>query len=139
MSRLPRYRHGPGSKRLTDRTRKDNAAFFGGEDNVPRHVITMGLGTIMDARVCLLLAFGRKKAAAIAHAVEGPITAMVPASILQMHPAAVVIIDDEAAAESEADGLLPLGLRKQAGLAAGLMIKHFHFFISSFVSTVKYL
>jgi glucosamine-6-phosphate deaminase len=86
-------------KTLTDRTRKDNAAYFGGEESVPRHVITMGLGTIMDAKVCLLLAYGRKKAAAIAHAVEGPVTAMVPASILQMHPAAVVIIDDEAAAE----------------------------------------
>jgi glucosamine-6-phosphate deaminase len=86
-------------KTLTDRTRKDNAAFFGGEAHVPRHVITMGLGTIMDARVCLLLAFGRNKAAAVAQAVEGPITAMVPASILQMHPSAVVIIDDQAATE----------------------------------------
>jgi glucosamine-6-phosphate deaminase len=86
-------------KTLTDRTRKDNAVFFGGEENVPRHVITMGLGTIMDARVCLLLAFGRKKAEAIARAVEGPVTAMVPASILQMHPAAIVIMDEEAAAD----------------------------------------
>jgi glucosamine-6-phosphate deaminase len=59
----------------------------------------MGLGTIMDARVCLLLAFGRKKAEAIARAVEGPVTAMVPASILQMHPAAIVIMDEEAAAD----------------------------------------
>ncbi|MHB8054325.1 MAG: glucosamine-6-phosphate deaminase [Candidatus Aminicenantales bacterium] len=86
-------------KTLTDRTRKDNAAFFDGEENVPHHVITMGLGTIMDARVCLLLAFGRKKAEAIAQAVEGPVTAMVPASILQMHPTAIVIVDEEAAAE----------------------------------------
>jgi len=86
-------------KTLTDRTRKDNAAFFGGEDKVPRHVITMGLGTIMDARVCILMAFGRKKATAVAQAVEGPVTAMVPASILQMHPAAIVLIDDEAASE----------------------------------------
>ncbi len=86
-------------KTLTNRTRKDNAAFFGGEENVPRHVITMGLGTIMDAKVCLLLAFGRKKATAVAQAVEGPITAMVPASILQMHPAAIVIVDEEAASE----------------------------------------
>lgn len=84
-------------KTLTDRTRKDNAAFFGGEENVPRHVITMGLGTIMDVRLCLLMAFGRKKAEAIARAVEGPVTAMVPASILQMHPAAIVLVDEEAA------------------------------------------
>jgi len=86
-------------KTLTDLTRKDNAASFGGEENVPRHVITMGLGTIMDARVCLLLAFGRNKAAAIAKTVEGPVTAIVPASILQMHPCAIVIIDEEAAAD----------------------------------------
>jgi len=86
-------------KTLTDRTRKDNAGSFGGEENVPHHVITMGLGTIMDARACLLLAFGRKKAAAIAQAVEGPVSAMVPASILQMHPRAIVILDEEAAAD----------------------------------------
>jgi len=84
-------------KTLTDRTRKDNAAFFGGENNVPRHVITMGLGTIMDCRMCLLLAFGRKKARAVAEAVEGPVTAMVPASILQMHPRAVFLLDEDAA------------------------------------------
>lgn len=86
-------------KTLTDRTRRDNAASFGGEENVPRHVITIGLGTIMDARTCLLLAFGRNKSAAIAQAVEGPISAMVPASILQMHARAIVIIDEEAAAD----------------------------------------
>ena len=86
-------------KTLTERTRKDNAPLFGGEDNVPPHVITMGLGTIMEARICLLLAFGKRKARAIAHAVEGPVTAMVPASILQMHPHAVVLIDEEAASE----------------------------------------
>jgi glucosamine-6-phosphate deaminase len=86
-------------KTLTDRTRKDNAASFNGEADVPHHVITMGLGTIMDARMCLLLAFGKKKASAIAQAVEGPVSAMVPASILQMHPRAVVILDTEAASE----------------------------------------
>jgi len=86
-------------KTLTDRTRKDNAAFFGGEEKVPHHVITMGLGTIMEARMCLLLAFGKKKAPAIAQTVEGPITAMVPASILQLHPHAILILDEEAASE----------------------------------------
>jgi glucosamine-6-phosphate deaminase len=59
----------------------------------------MGLGTIMDARQCLLIAFGKKKATAIAQAVEGPVSAMVPASILQMHPRTVVILDTEAASE----------------------------------------
>jgi glucosamine-6-phosphate deaminase len=88
-------------KTLTPQTRRDNAAAFGGEDKVPHHVITMGLGTIMDCRLCLLLAFGSKKARAVARAVEGPVTAMVPASILQMHPRAVFILDEEAAADLE--------------------------------------
>ena len=86
-------------KTLTDQTRKDNAVFFGGEENVPFHCITMGVGTIMDSRMCLLLAFGKKKARAIAATCEGPITAMVPGSILQMHPHAIIIIDRDAASE----------------------------------------
>jgi len=86
-------------KTLTARTRRDNAACFGGEDKVPHHVITMGLGTIMECRMCLLLAFGRKKARAVSQAAEGPVTAMVPASILQMHPHAVFLLDEEAAAD----------------------------------------
>ncbi len=84
-------------KTLTAGTRRDNAALFGGEDNVPHHVITMGLGTIMDCRVCLLLAFGKKKAQAVAAAVEGPLTAMIPASVLQMHPRAIFVLDEDAA------------------------------------------
>jgi glucosamine-6-phosphate deaminase len=84
-------------KTLTEQTRRDNAALFGGVDQVPHHVITMGLGTIMACRTCLLLAFGRKKAEAVAAAVEGPLTAMVPASVLQMHPRAIFILDEEAA------------------------------------------
>ena len=85
-------------KTLTVQTRRDNARFFGSEDKVPHHVITMGVGTVMDARQCLLLAFGASKAQAIAEAVEGPITAMNPASILQMHPTAKVFLDEPAAA-----------------------------------------
>ena len=84
-------------KTLTPQTRKDNARNFGNGDKVPHHVITMGLGTIMEARHCLLLAFGSKKARAVAAAVEGPITANVPASILQMHPNAKVCLDEGAA------------------------------------------
>jgi glucosamine-6-phosphate deaminase len=86
-------------KTLTEETRSDTAAAFGGEDAVPNHVLTMGLGTIMDSKMCLLLAFGQKKARAVAQAAEGPVTAMVPGSVLQMHPRAIVILDDEAAAE----------------------------------------
>ncbi|MBU6409108.1 MAG: glucosamine-6-phosphate deaminase [Verrucomicrobia bacterium] len=85
-------------KTLTRRTRRDNARFFSGEDEVPRHCITMGIGTIMEARQCLLLAFGHRKARAVAGAVEGPVTAMNPASILQMHPAVKVCLDEPAAA-----------------------------------------
>jgi glucosamine-6-phosphate deaminase len=84
-------------KTLTERTRRDNAADFGGEDKVPRHVITMGVGTIMESGMCLLLAFGSKKAGAVAQMIEGPVTAMVPASILQMHPSAKILLDEDAA------------------------------------------
>jgi glucosamine-6-phosphate deaminase len=85
-------------KTLTAETRRDNARFFGSKDKVPNHVITMGIGTIMEARQCLLLAFGSNKARAIAEAVEGPITSMNPASVLQMHPVVKVCLDKPAAA-----------------------------------------
>lgn len=84
-------------KTLTAATRQANGRFFGGEEKVPHHVITMGIGTIMEARRCFLLAFGGQKAHAIAGAVEGPITAMNPASSLQLHPQAKVFVDSEAA------------------------------------------
>jgi glucosamine-6-phosphate deaminase len=86
-------------KTLTARTIADNARFFGSEDAVPRHVITMGVGTIMEARKCIVLATGSGKAHAVAAMVEGPITANVPASILQMHRSCALIIDEAAAAE----------------------------------------
>ncbi len=84
-------------KTLTAGTRSDNARFFGSADAVPFHVITMGVGTIMDARAVLLLAFGEGKGRAVADLVEGPITATNPASILQMHPTAKCLIDEAAA------------------------------------------
>ncbi len=84
-------------KTLTQQTIKDNARFFGEEDKVPHHVITMGIGTILEARQNVLLAFGSKKAEAIAEAVEGPITAMNPASVLQLHPNTKVFLDAAAA------------------------------------------
>ena len=86
-----------GIKTLTERTRRDNTRFFAERDTVPHHVITMGLGTIMESRMCLLLAFGRGKAEAVAASVEGPVTASVPGSLLQFHPRTKVIIDVEAA------------------------------------------
>jgi glucosamine-6-phosphate deaminase len=84
-------------KTLTERTRSDNARFFTGAQEVPHHVITMGLGTIMESRMCLLLAFGKGKAQAVAASVEGPVTASVPGSLLQFHPQVKVLLDAESA------------------------------------------
>lgn len=86
-------------KTLDDKTRQDNARFFRNLNEVPRYAITMGIGTIMDARQLILLANGEGKADAIARTCEGPITAMVPATIVQLHPRATIIIDKAAAAK----------------------------------------
>jgi glucosamine-6-phosphate deaminase len=83
-------------KTLTAETMAVNRECFGSEP-VPRHVLTMGVATILEARHCLLLAFGPRKAAAVAATVEGPVTAMVPASALQLHPRVTVVLDEEAA------------------------------------------
>lgn len=84
-------------KTLTARTVADNARYFASPGEVPRHVVTMGVGTICDARHCLVLAFGESKAKAVAAMVEGPVTAMVPASVLQMHPVCTLVVDEAAA------------------------------------------
>ncbi|MEX2607798.1 MAG: glucosamine-6-phosphate deaminase [Kiritimatiellia bacterium] len=86
-------------KTLTPQTLADNARFFSHNEEQPHHVITMGIGTIMEARRILLLAFGERKATAVAATVEGPLTAMVPASILQMHPRAHCFLDESAAGQ----------------------------------------
>lgn len=86
-------------KTLTERTRSDNARFFASPSEVPYHVITMGIGTIMESKQILLLAFGKAKAHAVAAAVEGPVSASVPASALQWHPNAKIILDQAAADE----------------------------------------
>lgn len=86
-------------KALTPTTLAQNAEMFGGDlSRVPRRAITMGVGTILDCRRCLLLATGSSKAAILAKAVEGPITAMVTASALQLHPRCQVVVDEAAAA-----------------------------------------
>jgi glucosamine-6-phosphate deaminase len=84
-------------KTLTQQTRRDNARFFGSLDEVPIHCVTQGLGTILRARHLVLLAFGEVKAAAIAGAIEGPLTASLPASVVQLHPRVTVIVDEAAA------------------------------------------
>lgn len=85
-------------KRLSDRTRRDNARFFRGLDDVPTHCVTQGLGTILQARRLVLVATGDTKADAVAASLEGPLTASVPASVLQWHPDTVVCLDEAAAA-----------------------------------------
>lgn len=86
-------------KTLTQQTRKDNARFFDSIDEVPHHVITQGIGTILEARHLVLLATGETKADAVALAVEGPLSALVPASALQLHPHATVVVDEAAASQ----------------------------------------
>lgn len=86
-------------KTLDQQTVEDNQRFFKEGEDVPRHVITMGLGSIMDARTCLMLAFGENKADAVAEMVEGPVSSMIPATILQFHHDARIILDEAAASK----------------------------------------
>jgi glucosamine-6-phosphate deaminase len=80
-------------------TRLDAASDFFGEEFVPRRAITMGVGTILDARRVVLIAFGEHKAAVVAEAIEGPVTPKIAASYLQRHPNAEVVLDEAGAAE----------------------------------------
>ncbi|MCR9122358.1 MAG: glucosamine-6-phosphate deaminase [Phyllobacteriaceae bacterium] len=88
-------------KTLTQNTRAANASFFERPEEVPRYAITMGIANILEARHCVLVATGGAKAAAVARMVEGPLGADCPATALQLHPRATVIIDREAAAGLE--------------------------------------
>jgi glucosamine-6-phosphate deaminase len=84
-------------KTLTKETKEDNARFFDSIDEVPSHCITQGVGTIMEAKHLVLLAFGKTKAEAIHAGFEGPITSSVTASVLQLHPHVTVVLDEAAA------------------------------------------
>ena len=85
-------------KTLTEQTQRDNARFFGGDlAAVPRHVVTQGLGTILEARHLLLLAAGAQKAEAVHQMVEGGVSALWPATVLQHHPHVTVLLDEAAA------------------------------------------
>ncbi|MCF8435390.1 MAG: glucosamine-6-phosphate deaminase [Ignavibacteriales bacterium] len=90
-------------KTLTFKTRDANSRFFEKMEEVPKYAITMGVGTIMDAKEILLVANGKGKADAIKAAVEGPLTAMCPASIIQMHKSAILVVDKEAASKLEGE------------------------------------
>lgn len=82
---------------LAQTTIDANARFFANADEVPRQALTMGIKTIMQARKVLVVANGKGKAEIVKKAFTGPVTPQVPASILQMHPDVVVVLDEEAA------------------------------------------
>jgi len=85
-------------KTLTTQTRLDNARFFDGNlEAVPTHCLTQGLATIMSARHVVLVAAGQGKAEAVHHLVEGAVSALWPATILQHHPHVSVLLDEAAA------------------------------------------
>ena len=91
-------------KTLTAQTRADNARFFHASEQVPTHCITQGIGTILRAGHLVLLAFGAGKADAIAAAVEGPVTASLPGSCIQMHAHVTVVVDEAAATRFDRAG-----------------------------------
>jgi glucosamine-6-phosphate deaminase len=86
-------------KVLSKETIEDNRKFFAAEEEIPQCAITMGIGTILEAKRILLLASGSSKASAIAKAIEGPVTASVTASALQLHSDVTFIVDREAGAQ----------------------------------------
>jgi len=86
---------------LSDETIEDNARFFEKKEDVPRFAVTMGIGSILNTRKCLLMASGKDKAEAVQKAIEGPVTASVTASALQMHMDVVAIVDEPAASQLE--------------------------------------
>ncbi|MFD5601147.1 glucosamine-6-phosphate deaminase [Leucobacter sp. NPDC058333] len=88
-------------KTLAPQTRADNARFFATEAEVPVHCVTQGLGTILQARQLLLVAQGEQKAEAIARMIEGPLASVCPATALQLHRDATVVIDRAAASRLE--------------------------------------
>ncbi len=83
--------------KLTEQTLKDNRRFFEEDEVMPTHALTMGIGSIMQAKRIVLVATGKNKAKAVKAMVEGAVDPMVPASILQVHPDAIVILDADAA------------------------------------------
>ncbi len=93
--------------KLNGATIKANARFFRSAAEVPRRAVTCGLGNIMAAKKIVLMAFGKQKAAAVAKAIEGPVTEAVPASVLQRHPDVTFVLDREASMLLKSTPLLP--------------------------------
>jgi len=86
-------------KTLAKQTIEDNARFFDSAEEVPIYAITMGVGTVLESRKLILLANSKSKAAAVAAAIEGPVTSMITASALQLHADSTFFLDREAASE----------------------------------------
>jgi len=86
-------------KTLAKQTIEDNSRFFEKIEDVPVHAVTMGVGTILEARKLVLVADGQKKADAMAAAIEGPVTSMVTTSAIQLHANVEVYLDEAAAAK----------------------------------------
>jgi glucosamine-6-phosphate deaminase len=86
-------------KTLTQATRRANDRFFTAAEDTPRFAITMGIATVLEARACVLLATGAAKARAVAAAIEGPLCAACPASALQLHRDATLVLDPAAASD----------------------------------------
>ncbi len=84
---------------LTDSTIEANKRYFDSIEEVPTHALSMGIASILKSKQIILMAFGKEKAAAVAKMIEGPVTEQLPASVLQMHPNVVVIVDEQAASE----------------------------------------
>ncbi len=82
---------------LTEMTRKANARFFASLDEVPTQAVTMGIKTVMNARSIMLMALGKGKADIVKASFTGPVTTLVPASILQLHPSVEIYLDYDAA------------------------------------------
>ena len=87
------------AKALTPQTMAQNGPLFGDPSKMPKRAITMGVGTILDSRRCLMLVTGESKADIIAKAVEGPVTSMISATALQLHPHCTVVVDEAAASK----------------------------------------
>jgi len=84
---------------LTDSTIEANKRYFDSIEEVPTHALSMGIASILKSKQIILMALGKEKAAAVAKMIEGPVTEQLPASVLQMHPNVVVIVDEQAASE----------------------------------------
>jgi len=86
---------------LTKTTFEQNSPLFDKPEDMPMQAVTMGVGTILDAKKLLLVATGDEKASIVAKTIEGPVTSMISATALQMHENAIVILDEAAAAKLE--------------------------------------